>query len=296
MNNQNKVSVVIPTLNASGRIVRIIEALQDQTIPPSEILIVDSSSDDGTTDLLNGIKGIRVKIIDRESFNHGTTRHEALLDTSEDYICFLTDDAIPANKYLIEELLKPLADPFVAMVSGRQLPKEDARRFEQLVRKFNYPDKSNIRTKEDIEKLGIKAFFASDACSIYRRSAYLDVGGFIPVNTNEDMYMAACLLRKGYKVAYASSAQVLHSHNFSPMQQYKRYRDIGYFIETHRKLLGGARVSIEGMSLVKNVSMRLLKEMQFAELMLFGVDCVARYLGNRAGTKLARLEHPEGLG
>lgn len=282
------VSIVIPTLNAAGRLTRLVSRLREQTVAPNEILVVDSSSEDGTADLARNLDGVTCKVIDRATFNHGITRHEALMDTSGEFVCFLTDDAVPANVHFLENLLAPLEDPEVALVSGRQLPKDDARRFEQLVREFNYPPSSNVRTKDDLPKYGIKTFFATDVCSAYRRSAYLAVGGFERVNTNEDMLIAARFINAGYKVAYAAEAEVKHSHNLTPGEQFKRNREVGIFLEEHAEDLACAGEVGEGANLAKQVTIRLLKEKSFRELFAFGVDCIARFAGNRAGRKTAQ--------
>ncbi len=183
-----------------------------------------------------------------------------------------------------------IEDPDIALVSGRQLPKADARRFEQLVRSFNYPDSPSVRSKKDLEKCGIKTFFASDSCSAYRRTAYLDCGGFERVNTNEDMLMAARFVASGLKVAYEPSAEVYHSHNLTPSQQFARNRAVGMFLESHADDLMHASEIGEGGRLVKAVSSELLREGRLGELFAFGVDCCARLFGNRAGRRAGRKE------
>lgn len=282
------VSVVIPTLNAADRIASLLSALLSQTVRPQEVLVVDSSSDDATVEIAESFEGVRVKVIDRSTFNHGITRHEALLDTRGEIVCFMTDDAEPTSDEYIANLIEPLNDLRVAMVSGRQLPKPDARRYEQLIREFNYSSESNVRSKEDLPRYGIKTFFATDVCSAYRREAYLEVGGFERVNTNEDMLMAARFISSGYKVAYAANATVLHSHNLSFKQQYLRNKEVGFFLQNHAADLAGAGEIGEGTKLAKTVSVQLLKEAKVLEFIAFGLDCVARFAGNRAGRKKAR--------
>ena len=50
----------------------------------------------------------------------------------------------------------------------------------------------------------------------------------------------------------------------------------------------------EGKRLVKYVAMNLLHEHLFSELFAFGIDCVARLLGNRRGRWEIRKERLEG--
>ena len=285
------VSVIIPTLNADHEIEDLLAALERQSLRPMEILVVDSASDDDTVPLVKTHEGIRLLQIERCDFNHGATRDMALRATTGDFVCFLTQDALPASDAYLERLVTPMVgDPSIALVSGRQLPKADARRFEQLVRSFNYPDSPSVRSKSDVNECGIKTFFASDSCSAYRRTAYLDCGGFEYVNTNEDMLMAARFVASGLKVAYEPGAEVYHSHNLTPSQQFARNRAVGMFLESHSDDLMHASEIGEGGRLVKAVSSQLLREGNLTEFIAFGVDCCARLLGNRAGRRAARKE------
>lgn len=277
-------SVVIPTLNAEKEIDALLKIIESQSLKPREVLIVDSSSKDETLSIASTYAFVRCIEVKRSKFNHGTTRDVALRSTSGDFVCFLTQDAVPATHRYLEFLITPmLQDASIALVSGRQLPKADARRFEQLVRDFNYPDYPIVRGKSDIARCGIKTFFASDVCSAYRRSAYLECGGFSAVETSEDMLMATRFIASGMRVAYNPNAQVYHSHNLTPAQQYARNKVIGRFLQEHASDLMGANEVDEGKRLVKYVAMNLLHERLFSELFAFGIDCAARLLGNRRG-------------
>lgn len=285
------ISVIIPTLNAEHEVEGLLAVLERQSVQPIEILIVDSASDDRTVELVRKHKRVRLLEIDRQDFNHGTTRDMALRESSGDFVCFLTQDAVPVSDDYLKRLVAPMVDDSdIALVSGRQLPKIDARRFEQLVRDFNYPDTPSVRSKCDLKKFGIKTFFASDTCSAYRRSAYLECGGFERVNTNEDMLMAARFIALGMKVAYEPCAEVYHSHNLTPFQQFARNRAVGFFLETHANDLMQASEIGEGGRLVKAVFSQLLREGNLVESIAFGFDCCARLLGNRAGRRAARKE------
>ena len=173
------ISLVIPTLDAQAEIGELLNRLLSQTCCPDEIIVVDSASSDSTVEIASSVDGVRVIEIDRSDFNHGLTRDMAFKESFGDIVCFMTQDAVPADERYIENLVEPiLADSRVAISSGRQLPKKDAREFERLVREFNYGPTSNVRSKDDIPVMGIKAYFATDVCSAYRRSSYFELGGF----------------------------------------------------------------------------------------------------------------------
>lgn len=286
-----KVSLVIPTLDAESDIEGLLNRIYRQTRLPDEVIVVDSSSSDRTVDIVKMFELVRLISIERSEFNHGLTRDMALRESSGDIVCFMTQDAIPADDFYIENLIAPiLSDDRVAVSSGRQLPKDDARRFEQLVREFNYGPESNIRTKVDVATMGIKAYFATDVCSAYRRSVYIELGGFGKTDMSEDMLMAAKALNAGYSVAYAADARVYHSHNLTPAEQYRRNYAIGHFLQSNKEIVPCNSEVGEGGRLVKSVSRQLLHEGNIQEFAAFGFDCCARLLGNRAGRRGARKE------
>lgn len=287
---QQTVSVVIPTLNAENNISDLLTALFKQKHKPDEILVIDSSSKDATQRIVKSFEDVRLIIIPQIEFNHGLTRDYALHLTHGDYVFFLTQDAKPANNRYIDLMLQPFSNPKIAMVSGRQIVRADATLAERLIREFNYPSVSHVRSSADIKKMGIKTFFASDVCSAYRRSAYLSVGGFKKVSTNEDMFMAAELINNNFYIAYQAEALVIHSHNFTFKQQYQRNKKSAYEIEMHQNLLGNISLNSEGFSLVKHVTKRLVSMHAYMSVITFVLDCSARFIGNKIGTLSAKYE------
>lgn len=281
------ISLIIPTCNAEKYLDSLLTSINSQTLIPDEIIIVDSESDDRTVDICEKYSNVRVIMIKRKDFDHGATRDMALKQSKGEIVIFMTQDALPADKYFIKNLVAPLlADKKMAVVSGRQLPRNDATKMERLVREFNYPDKSNVREKKDLPKYGIKTYYCTDVCAAYNRQIYLELGGFeYPLRTNEDMFYAAVAVKNGYKVAYEASAKVIHSHNMTLKQQYERNYIQGIEIERHKELLGDVSMNSEGTKLVKYVSKELLKKGDIISFVHFGFDCMARYLGNKKGKK-----------
>ncbi|HHP0717144.1 TPA: glycosyltransferase family 2 protein, partial [Escherichia coli] len=215
-------------------------------IQPHDVYVIDSESEDDTVQVAKA-HGFNVKIIEGASFNHGGTRNQAITDNGVvyDVAILITQDAIPLDGF-VNKILSAFEDPLVACAYGRQLPHENANSIAQHARFFNYPAKSVVNTKENIPEYGIKTAFTSNSFCAYRVSIFNLLGGF-PDNTilSEDMYYAAKAINAGYKVAYVSEAQVMHSHNYSPIEEFKRYFDIGVFHATEywiKKDFGGAGV------------------------------------------------------
>jgi rhamnosyltransferase len=221
------VGVVVPTLNAARDWPQFAPALL-KAISADRVLIVDSSSVDGTPDLARSA-GFRVRTIAPAEFDHGGTRQSAVeLLSDVDIIVFLTQDAVLEGPGSIHALLEPFNDPTVAVAFGRQLPRADATPIETHARLFNYPSQASERTLASRGQLGFKTIFISNSFAAYRRKALMAAGGF-PRNVifGEDTITAAKLLLSGWKIVYAAEAKVYHSHRYSLTQDFKRYFDIG---------------------------------------------------------------------
>ena len=265
------ISVIIPTLNAESFVKRLIESLISQSMKPDEIIIVDSESEDKTVEIAKSFQIVKVIQIKRSEFNHGGTRDMALKLSCGEYVVFMTQDAIPANNYMIENLLRHIkSEDKIAVVSGRQIARENSSYAERLIREFNY------------------------VCAMYDRKIYMTLGGFEQsLVTNEDMFFAAKAVNYDYKIGYASDAEVIHSHDFTLKEQYRRNYLQGYEIERHKEILHFKTLNNSGFSLAKNVSLELLKRGKILLFIKFGMDCIARLLGNRGGRKLLSMNAEE---
>ncbi len=287
------ISVIIPTLNAEKYIFSLLSRIRSQNLKPSEILIIDSSSEDNTRNIAAGL-GARIITIKREEFDHGGTRNSAVKASSGDIIIFLTQDALPIDRSFIENLISPLRHHLTPLSYGRQMPRDDADPIEKFVRTYNYPEKSIIKDLHQIPLLGIKTFFCSNVCSAIRRKEFDETGGF-PENIimNEDMILAAGLILKGYKVAYQATAAVLHSHNYGLKDQFQRYFDIGVSISRNRRILGDIKSEGEGIKLLNKQTKYLIDERKWFHVLYGFLQAAAKYSGYRLGMAEVRL--PQGL-
>ena len=276
--------LIIPTLNAGGQFQKLLEQIAAQTLPTKK-LIVDSESADGTVELAKKF-GLEVLIIPRKTFNHGATRQLALEKILPlDVIIFLTQDVLLKDDDSLARLVKIFdEDKSVGMSYGRQLPHDNATNEAAILRAFNYPPESQLRSFDDRKIFGLKTAFASNSFAAYRVEALQNVGGF-PKNVPlcEDMYVAAKMLMDGWKIFYAADAQVFHSHNYTAAQEFRRYVQIGKFHAQEswiRETFGSAEGAGKKFVLMK-LSMLAKKN---------PLDCVgaifrdaAKFLGYRIG-------------
>ena len=230
MDNRPTVSVIIPTWNGEQWLEKLLTMLEQQTLVPDEIIVVDSGSQDGTCDLVCR-HNVRLVEIAQQDFDHGGTRTMAAGLAAGEILVYMTQDAVPASRDALELLVQPFKeDEKIAATYGRQLPNRGATIFSEHLRLFNYPDQSEVRCLDDRSQFGFKTIFISNSFAAYR-SDLLAAYGFFPRRLlfGEDTLTVAKLLENGYCVAYVSESCVYHSHNYSILQDIKRYFDIGVF-------------------------------------------------------------------
>lgn len=238
---------------------------------------------------LSGV--MEVHHLAKSEFDHGGTRAWAAELSDADVMVFMTQDAMPADRELLAELLKALdQEENIAAAYARQLPNAECSFVERYTRAFNYPDRSVVKTKDDLDKYGIKTFFCSNVCAAYKKDIYEKQGGFVRRTIfNEDMIYAGGLIQKGYRIAYAAEARVIHSHNYNCMQQFHRNFDLGVSQAEHPEIFEGVPSEGEGMRLVKKTLAYLIHSERVWLIPGFVLQCAGKYVGYLAGKKFRKL-------
>lgn len=291
------VDIIIPTYKPQKRLLKVIEFLGKQTYPINRIIIMNTEEKYWNTFLygeriLKNSDNISVHHLSKMEFDHGGTRRWGVKKSDADFFICMTDDAMPANEFLVEELLKPLLENKAEFSYARQLPNEDCNVIERFTRSFNYPEESCIKSKDDLERLQIKTYFFSNVCAAYKRDTYDALGGFTDgVIFNEDMYLAAAAVHGGYRIAYCADAKVFHSHNYSNIMQLKRNFDNGVSQAMRPDLFEQISSTGEGKKMVKQ-TMEYLKEQKKAHLIpKLIVSSGFKYIGFKLGINYKKLPH-----
>ena len=290
MEDRKKVDVVIPTYKPGKKFSRLLKMLQRQTWPVGKIIVMNTEKSFWNEHGFEGIKNLEVHHLTKEEFDHGETRNRGMRFSRADIVVFMTDDAVPADEHLIEALVKAFEQrgpegEAVIMAYARQLPDKDCPLAERYTRSFNYPEESCVKTRADLEQMGIKTFFASNVCCAYDREKFWFQGGFIRRTIfNEDMIFAGkALLQDDYAVAYAAGARVIHSHNYHCRQQFKRNFDLAVSQADHPELFGCVRSESEGIRLVKSTARFLIRRGKPWLVPGLVVKSGFKFLGYRAG-------------
>jgi len=229
----NRWAVVVLTREASHLLKQVDDLVSGAA--PAVKLLMDSSVGEETRARGRELGWEVERLAD---FDHGRARRSAFQRIRRslgpgDGVVFVTQDVFGAGQesgQAVVSLVRVLTQDKVGAAYGRQLPRPGAGPFEAHARLFNYPDRSEVRSMEDAKRLGIKACFFSDSFAAYRLDALEQVGGFPErAIVGEDVIVAAKLLKAGWKIAYVADACVYHSHDLTPLQEMRRYFDIGVF-------------------------------------------------------------------
>jgi glycosyltransferase involved in cell wall biosynthesis len=285
------ITIIVPTYNASNYLPSLLARLESQTFGDYELIVVDSSSQDNTAQIAAS-HWAKVITIPKQEFDHGGTRTLAAKQAKGDIILYLTQDALPFDEYTVENIVKPFViDEKIAAAFGRQLPYPQASVFAEHLRLFNYPDTSYTRVLDDKKKYGIKTAFLSNSFAAYRKSVLKEIGYFksgLPFG--EDACAGAGILLKGYKITYVAEAMVLHSHNYTFWQDFKRYFDMGVFHRMENWLLKEfGKAEDAAIKYAKSEFKFLLRKRKFHLFPEFILKAFMKYLGYKLGISYERI-------
>ena len=278
------VDIIIPTYKPDIKFEKLIRGLIRQSYPIQNIFIIHTKGGRFPWETA-GLDGrVTVKEIEKDKFDHGGTRRMAAgLSDADIFIC-MTQDAVPADRDLVKHLLQAFENDKVACAYARQLPDEKSDVIERYTRSFNYPAEGCIKDLNSIDKIGIKAFFCSNVCAAYRKTYYDELGGFVKKAVfNEDMIMAGRMLKAGYSCVYAAKAEVIHSHNYTCIQQFKRNFDVAVSQVDNPDVFGGIKSVSEGIRLMKNTAGYLIKIRRPWLIMPLVIKSGFKYLGYKLG-------------
>lgn len=226
---------------------------------------------------------VEVHSLLKTDFDHAGTRNAgaSFAGAQTDFLLFLTQDARPLTENLAGKMKEVFErEPRVAVVYAKQVAGENAPEAEKISRAFNYADRPLLKGKEDEERLGIKTYFCSNACAMYRLSVFHHLNGFeAPAIFNEDMVYAHKAVQAGYWIAYEPEAKVEHSHRYTSEEQFRRNFDNGVSQAMHPEVFQGLSSEKEGKKLLKQTVHELAGAGKWQQIPPFFWQCVCRYAG-----------------
>ena len=231
------VTVAIPVLNGARHLDEVLEAVRAQRIDRElEILIVDSGSTDGSVEIARR-HGAVVHEIPKSEFSHGGTRNRMMAMARGEHVAFLTQDATPAHDRWLSALLEGFDQAGdVAAVFGPHDARPDASHMIKSEMERHFASWGHGR-EIDVQRLdpspaGIEAYrgfpgqitFLSDVNCAIARWAWERVP-YREVPYAEDQLLGRELIEAGFAKVFHPDARVLHSHDYPPVEFFRRYFD-----------------------------------------------------------------------
>jgi GT2 family glycosyltransferase len=212
------ISVIVCTRNGRPRIAACLRALEKQSQPAREIIVVDDGSTDGTSGLVER-EFPSVTLIRLEPCGLSAARNAGVEAATGEIVAFTDDDCEPDRDWLAG-LAAAFAKGWDA-VGGPNLPPPPRDAVEAVVAAAPGAPSHVMLDDEEAEHL--------PGCNIaLRRAAYFDIGGFDPVFTTagDDVDFCWRLRDNGYRLGFAPTAFVWH-HRRHSLRGYLR-QQIGY--------------------------------------------------------------------
>ena len=242
---QIKASVFIPTYNGGELFKRVLDIVKRQRFPwRFEIVVIDSSSSDGTDDFCRSATDIVFEQIAQSEFGHGKTRNRGVQLAQGEFVAFLTQDALPTDEFWLYNLVSLLeAHPNAAGAFGRHIGwphsspfvnrdiSEHFRRFDAFPLAVSKETDPERWTSGDTGWRQMLHFY-SDNNSCLRRSAWEKIP-FPNVTFGEDQLWANQIIEAGYQKIYASAAIVYHSHNYDYDATFRRSEEEAIFFKSN---------------------------------------------------------------
>ncbi len=224
-------AVVIRTFNEGRNIERVLGALEQQSVAPSELIVVDNESADGTPDLVRDraphllapAGRYELVAVARNDFSHPKSMNLGMAATSCPVVIMLVGHAIPIGHRWAELAVRHFDRPEVAGVYAHVRPDKGAGTVEGLMYEFGY-QLSRLKGSPRLEKkVGVGVFGATNI--VIRRELWAQHRfdeGF--ASGGEDSHWAMWALDQGYQIICDLGFSVRHSHGLSVRQYWKQVR------------------------------------------------------------------------
>ena len=210
-----EVSVVVTVRNEESSILQLLRSLENQSLKPHEVIIVDAGSKDGTVDVVKSFTSSKVspRLVLAEGANRSMGRNMGI-STATSEIVACTDAGVVLDKRWLENLVKPLVHEDADFVGGVYVQGGESL-LQKCIGALQYPN---------VEKLHVADFLPSSRSVAFKKLVWKSVGGYPEhLEKAEDTYFDLMIREKGFKVSLAKDAVVFWSARDSLKDLFLQY-------------------------------------------------------------------------
>jgi glycosyltransferase involved in cell wall biosynthesis len=207
-------SIVIRAFNEEKHIERLLYGITQQTIKDVEIILVDSGSTDDTLKIAARYP-VKIVHISPEEFTFGRSLNRGIAAASGEIIVITSAHCYPVYPDWLEKLTEPFNNKAVALAYGRQRGGESNHYSElQFFRKY-FPENS-------VQEQGHP--YSHNANAAIRRVLWEEHQYNENLTGLEDLAWSSWAMEEGYTIDYVAEAEIIHQHDETMRQVYKRYQ------------------------------------------------------------------------
>jgi len=192
----------VPAYNEAIGIEKAMRSLAASTYPDLDILVIDDGSTDGTGDLVESLGLDRVRVIRRLNGGKAAALTTGIRETRAEVIVMVDGDTV-FEPETIERLVRPLADPLVAAVSGNTKVGNRGGllgRWQHIEYVIGF----------NLDRRMYEAFQSTPtvpgAIGAFRRDVLIELGGVSSDTLAEDTDLTLSIGRLGHRIVYAEDA------------------------------------------------------------------------------------------
>lgn len=193
-----QISLVIPMKNEAASLASLMRTIADQTLQPSEIVLVDGGSTDATVEIAEGFASAdsRVKLVKTDGATPGKGRNLGITAAANDWLA-LTDAGIELSPDWLAELVAAAeSNPDAAIVYGNFSP----------ITKSLFEKCATLAYVPALRHGQIRA--KSVASMLLRREVWDRTGGFPDIRAAEDLMFMEAAEQAGFTFVPAPKAHV----------------------------------------------------------------------------------------
>jgi len=207
------VSIIMRSFNEAWALRETLSALKAQDIRTWELIVIDSGSTDGSQDIIRAAAPAHFVQITPAEYNPSRVMNHGMRLAKAELCLFLNADATPQGANWLAPLAMALKQPRVAACFSRQIPRPDC----MAVFACDY-DRCFGPNRESAQW---EHFFSMVSSGLHKDVWALRGFREDLQYAEDDEYTRWCKAQN-YDVVFVPESVVMHSHNYTPAQAWKR--------------------------------------------------------------------------
>jgi glycosyltransferase involved in cell wall biosynthesis len=248
-------TLVSTVFNEQRRLKETINDIENQTVKPTEIIITDAGSSDGTYETLQAwaqSSSIDIHILQKKKCNVAAGRNFAIQHSKYDLIVS-TDFGCRFHREWLASIVQPFADSSVKVVGGGFSVLEDKIRTPAARANYILTNGYNVQVDEN--------FIPSSRSIAYYKNVWSEIGGYCEWLTlaADDLVFGKAIRTKGFKIHTVDK----------PYVYWGRHEETkGYAKEAFRYGLGDGEARVNQRNAISNAVELTLRYLLFTTVIL----------------------------